>query len=134
MWPKRLTSQDYRLLTEAEWEYAARAGSQGRFSFGDDESQLGEYGWINSNSQRVGKKNRMDLVFTTRTGMSLKESRTATGATMRARRRTGPPFHPTIAVSVSFATAAVSFFGPEFIRSASRYPSNIVFRYNGVGF
>ena len=59
-WLKRMTGKDYRLLSEAEWEYAARAGNQGRWSFGDDEAQLGDYAWFNRNSdvktQPVAKK------------------------------------------------------------------------------
>ena len=53
-------SDRYRLLSEAEWEYAARAGSQARWSFGDDESRLGNFAWFSSNSgsrtQPVGGK------------------------------------------------------------------------------
>ncbi|MCP4255884.1 MAG: SUMF1/EgtB/PvdO family nonheme iron enzyme [Candidatus Scalindua sp.] len=40
----------YRLPSEAEWEYAAKAGSNGKYCFGDDTSKLVEYAWYSENS------------------------------------------------------------------------------------
>ena len=40
----------YRLPSEAEWEYAARAGNAGKWCFGDDESKLQDFAWYSKNS------------------------------------------------------------------------------------
>jgi formylglycine-generating enzyme required for sulfatase activity len=52
-WISKKTGKDYQLLTESQWEYAARAGSKSAYYFGAEPGSLGQYSWSESNADGV---------------------------------------------------------------------------------
>jgi formylglycine-generating enzyme required for sulfatase activity len=128
---------EYRLPTEAEWEYACRAGTTTVYSFGDNESQLGEYAWYKENTREngihhaliVGKKKPNPWGLYDMHGNVWEWCQDLYGKYPDATDPQGPSEG-----SIRVIRGGSWWYNSDFCRSAERSGDTPDSRYNGLGF
>jgi eukaryotic-like serine/threonine-protein kinase len=136
-WLSQKEGPTYRLPTEAEWEYACRAGTTTRYSFGDDQSQLGEYAWFEGNSgdrtHPVGQKKANAWGLFDMHGNVWEWCWDWYADDYYKRSPTDDPRGPDEACTRVFRGGSWNI-GPDYARSAFRMAYLPEHRFNGLGF
>lgn len=130
--------QTYRLPTEAEWEYACRAGTTTRYAFGDDEAILDRNTWCSRNSggstQPVGQLRPNAWGLFDMLGNVFEWCADWYGADYYANSPTEDPTGPDAGTSRVLRGGSWRHENPDFFRSVYRYINLPVLRFNDWGF
>ncbi|MGH1351760.1 MAG: SUMF1/EgtB/PvdO family nonheme iron enzyme [Methyloligellaceae bacterium] len=140
-WLSKNTGEDYRLLSEAEWEYCCRAGSDDDYCFGSGARELKEYAWYGENSNArlhpVGQKKPNKFGLYDMHGNVWEWCRDHWHNNYRDAPKNGNAWvnpgidfnYPRVMRGGSWRSSSA-----EDLRSARRSKINAGYRYNGIGF
>ena len=136
-WLGKVTGKSYRLLSEAEWEYAARGGNEAPYSFGGNAKELGRYAWFDENSSGkshpVGEKlpNPFDLYDMH--GNVWEWTQDCWNENYHGAPTDGSAWM-TGNCSLRVVRGGSWFISPQILRAASRGRGAAAFRYSSLGF
>jgi formylglycine-generating enzyme required for sulfatase activity len=132
------TGQKYRLPSEAEWEYAARAGTTTEWSHGNDESKLGNYAWYAGNSgnktQPVGQKLPNAFGLFDMHGNVWEWTQDCWHETYAGAPTDGSAWNTSCIADYRVLRGGSWYLKPAYLRSASRVRNFPVFRNESYGF